>query len=576
NNVHSTYGPAGSAFNRAGRVVVQEDASGAQEFFYGPLGELVKDVRTVVIPGFGQRTYVTQWNYDTWTRLTSMVYPDSEIVSYTYNLGGQLLSMAGNRNGQATTYVQQLGWDKFESRVFMGYGNGTQTSYGYEPDRRRLQNLLVTAGNGRRIMDNTYGYDRVDNILSLVNNAPVPGSNLMGGPSQYSYGYDDLYRLTTAAGSFKGPHEQDRYSLTMEYNTVGGITRKTQTSDKSTSGNKWIPQKKTTYDWSYSYDGNQPHAARHIGNQTYTYDADGNLTGSTDDKTGQRRRMIWDEENRLRSVSVNGQMNSFVYDATGERVLKGAGSGQTVYVNGAVSESSGGVGNFTVYVNPYLVVRSGEYSNHYFVGSQRIVTRLVHGWDQQVNAPDAGNGVVWATKETQMEQGIGRDLQKLQGSDSATAGITGKDARGLAGSGSVGQASSGTPWANANPANNGNHYAYGHYKNSGSGGTGASGSDFLYFYHPDHLGSTSYVTDASGEVYEHVEYFAFGETFVEEHSNTERTPYLFNGKELDEETGQYYYGARYYDPRTSIWQSVDPLAEKMGGWSPYNYTLDNP
>jgi RHS repeat-associated protein len=35
---------------------------------------------------------------------------------------------------------------------------------------------------------------------------------------------------------------------------------------------------------------------------------------------------------------------------------------------------------------------------------------------------------------------------------------------------------------------------------------------------------------------------------------------LFNAKELDEETGLYYYGARYYDPRTSIWISVDPIA----------------
>jgi len=40
---------------------------------------------------------------------------------------------------------------------------------------------------------------------------------------------------------------------------------------------------------------------------------------------------------------------------------------------------------------------------------------------------------------------------------------------------------------------------------------------------------------------------------------------LFNGKELDEETGLYYYGARYYDARTSVWQSVDPMAEKFGG-----------
>jgi RHS repeat-associated protein len=574
NNVHNTYGAAGAAFNRAGRITVQEDASGAQEFFYGPLGELVKNVRTMVIPGFGQRTYVTQWNYDTWNRLTSMIYPDSEVVSYAYNAGGLLLSMSGNRQGQTTAYVQQLGWDKFGSRVYLGYGNGTQTSYSYESDRRRLQNLQTTTGNGRRIMDNTYSYDKVDNILGLVNNAPVPGSSLMGGSSQYNYAYDDLYRLTTAAGSFKGPHEQDRYSMTMEYNTVGSITRKTQTNDKSPNGNsKWIAQKKTSYDWSYSYDAGQPHAATHIGTQSYTYDADGNQTGWTDDKTGQRNKMAWDEENRLRSVSVNGQLNSYAYDAAGERVLKGLGAGQTVYLNGDVSSSSGGVGNFTVYVNPYLVVQSGEYSNHYFVGSQRIATRLEHGWNQQVSAPDAGNGVAWGRKEKLLLQGIARDQQTLQGGDSSATQVTGSQARETANSGGT-ATGSGTPWANANPSNNGNHYAYGHDKKGSSGSTSAS--DFLYFYHADHLGSSSYVTDATGEVYQHMEYFAFGETFVEEHSNTERTPYLFNGKELDGETGLYYYGARYYDPRTSIWQSVDPKADLMGGWSPYNYALNNP
>jgi RHS repeat-associated protein len=73
-----------------------------------------------------------------------------------------------------------------------------------------------------------------------------------------------------------------------------------------------------------------------------------------------------------------------------------------------------------------------------------------------------------------------------------------------------------------------------------------------------------------------LEYFAFGETFVEEHSNTHRTPYLFNGKELDEETGLYYYGARYYDAQTSVWLSVDPLAEEAPGWSPYRFGFNNP
>ncbi|MFY1047875.1 RHS repeat-associated core domain-containing protein, partial [Chryseobacterium sp. GP-SGM7] len=37
-------------------------------------------------------------------------------------------------------------------------------------------------------------------------------------------------------------------------------------------------------------------------------------------------------------------------------------------------------------------------------------------------------------------------------------------------------------------------------------------------------------------------------------------PYKFNAKELDSETGLYYYGARYYNPRISVWYGVDPLA----------------
>jgi len=73
-----------------------------------------------------------------------------------------------------------------------------------------------------------------------------------------------------------------------------------------------------------------------------------------------------------------------------------------------------------------------------------------------------------------------------------------------------------------------------------------------------------------------MEYFAFGETFIEEHKNSHNSPYKFNGKELDEETGLYYYGARYFDPRTSIWLSIDPLAEKYPSWSPYNFCLQNP
>ena len=103
--------------------------------------------------------------------------------------------------------------------------------------------------------------------------------------------------------------------------------------------------------------------------------------------------------------------------------------------------------------------------------------------------------------------------------------------------------------------------------------SGAGGS---YFYHPDHLGSSSLITNGSGDLVQHVQYVPFGEVFVEERNATWSTPYKFNGKEQDEETGLCYYGARYYDPKTSVWLSVDPLAEKYPNIGSYVYCLNNP
>ena len=98
----------------------------------------------------------------------------------------------------------------------------------------------------------------------------------------------------------------------------------------------------------------------------------------------------------------------------------------------------------------------------------------------------------------------------------------------------------------------------------------------IFFYHPDHLGSSSYITGHDGKVSQHTEYIAFGEILFDEHNTEHTMPYLFNGKELDQETGLYYYGARYLDSKTSLWLNVDPLAEKYPNWNSYIYTFQNP
>ena len=90
------------------------------------------------------------------------------------------------------------------------------------------------------------------------------------------------------------------------------------------------------------------------------------------------------------------------------------------------------------------------------------------------------------------------------------------------------------------------------------------------------LGSTTLITNDSGEVVQRVEYLPTGETFIEQQDTSWVSPYKFNGKELDEETGLYYYGARYYDPRLSMWLGTDPMQGKYPGISTYAFCMGNP
>ena len=94
----------------------------------------------------------------------------------------------------------------------------------------------------------------------------------------------------------------------------------------------------------------------------------------------------------------------------------------------------------------------------------------------------------------------------------------------------------------------------------------------IHFYHPNHLGSTEFLTNFEGETIQKCVYMPYGETFIK----IGGAPHLFNGKERDEESGLYYYGARYYDERTSLFANPDPLWAITPWSSPYCYCLNNP
>ncbi|MFD1047507.1 RHS repeat-associated core domain-containing protein, partial [Kibdelosporangium lantanae] len=112
--------------------------------------------------------------------------------------------------------------------------------------------------------------------------------------------------------------------------------------------------------------------------------------------------------------------------------------------------------------------------------------------------------------------------------------------------------------------------------------------DEQFYFHSDHLGSSGLVTDGTGKLVSHQEYFPSGETWAQESAKSAPVPYQYSGKEFDEETGLYYYGSRYYNPRTDLWQSPDPaLGSYLDGSSSdsvrnsanlasYGYGYNNP
>jgi RHS repeat-associated protein len=573
--------------------------------------------------------YTTGYGFDTFGRLMTLTLPDGEILTHHYDSGGNINRIEGDSPAKSgsgaehTDYLQSLLYDQFEQRTLVKLGNGIETKYTYQADNRRLANLQSTGNLAGKFQNLAYKYDLVGNITSLANDVAIPPANSFGGPTKHIYGYDDLYRLTSAGGSFsQSPGKVRRYTLAMQYDAVHNIVSKTQTDTLTSNNNPGIVQKGTTYDWAYAYQGSGPHAPTHIGDRTFYYDANGNQTGWTSDRNGTRRTIVWDEDNRIQSIADNGSTTDYQYDDQGRRIVKTGKQGETVYVN-----------------QFYTVRNRSIVSKHVFAGTSRLATKLVGG-NGNTRVPVAGPTI--APDTTGLTSGP--QITSPDGSASTTATVQdlagsaiAKPATANAGTANAGTANPATPVAAAEGQNNtlsvdgeeqgkgkklgnaegqankladgpdqttalpGNSQAAlehalasGHGNKTGiyqrldrlgyqvdaggrivpkdgsgtGGGTGGTPGttqapqNFLYYYHPDHLGSTGYVTDASGKLYEHIEYFPFGETWVQEHSNTQRTPYLFTGKELDEETGLYYFGARYYDPRTSLWQSPDPALGK--------------
>lgn len=544
NNVYYEYGETPGTYE-LGRLTLQKDATGTSEYRYDNMGAIQMIRRYIITPNPNQpfRVFNTEFTYDSWNRIQSIVYPDEEQVDYTYDLGGNLQQMSGDED-----YIKFIGYDHYEQKVFQWNGNNTKTTYTYEADMRRLSNMVAKAGDGVAMLNNTYNFDLVSNITS-VNNSAATHSNGIGGAYEHNYSYDRINRLTGADGTFTGQTQygtgSSLYDLSMHYDKVHRIVNKHQYHTQDN-----VINYDNSYDNDYEYSTAHPNAVVEIidadynAHDTFTYDFNGNMISHDYNQpvSGKQRtdKYFWDYVNRLHVVvdDDKDKLQHYVYGASGERTLKAGGGVETVYQNGQLLSSTVLMENYTTYANGYLVLDANgkNYTKHYYNGSERVVSKLENDYNFNAGStPTEFTDIQTAMQtllRTYIAEGIDEDTA-LEFTDQ--------------------------PDDEDEPEN----------------GTDETAGNIFYF-HSDHLGTASCISDANGKPYQFFLNLPFGETMAQQNKGAFSNPYRFNGKELDEETGYYYYGARYYDPRVSNWLSVDPLADKYPGWSPYNYTMLNP
>ncbi|WP_278352941.1 SpvB/TcaC N-terminal domain-containing protein [Chryseobacterium gleum] len=566
-NVTYHYGISG---NNAGRIISKQDGTGQAYYQYGKMGELTNEYRAIYgfyMPSLG---FNTAYQYDNWNRIRTITYPDNEIVHYEYDLGGNLKKIV---NEAGYEYVKSITYDKYEQRTNIAFGNNTSSAFVYDQGSRRLQNHVLQDGVGTQILNGTYKYDFVGNISEIENTGQTtdPG---FGGAYSYFYRYDTLNRLISARGNAEPKIREGQppvpvvgnitsnFSTDLSYNMSSGISTKSQYHEQD-----GIVNSNNTYYNSYTYvrGTHMVESVRDINTgagDDFSYDGNGNVirqntiqTGSTD--------FYWDEQDRLRAVHTPeiGSFQYYVYDDKGERTIKAnIVNDSELYQNGEMVNNGTVFNDFKVYPNPYVVYTSdGMMTKHYFAGDQRIASRLVN-----VGVPFASTSRAAAT--TGNEGGV--NPQSAADSDFknylSKAGYNTSEIE---------------KEFDRNTLNTLNI------------------NDAVYYLHGDHLGTATYVTNEVGEATQFFLNLPFGETMVEQQDPTSyANPYKFNAKELDSETGLYYYGARYYNPRISIWYGVDPLAVYnpvmetqfygdgehnsgvyfWGNLNPYIYTYQNP
>ncbi|MFC1703550.1 SpvB/TcaC N-terminal domain-containing protein [Candidatus Omnitrophota bacterium] len=505
------------------------------------------------------------------------------------------------------SYVTNVDYNAAGQIIKIEYGNGTVTDYAFDPLTLRLTQLVTTDSALQSIQDLSYQYDSAGNILSITNN--------LNSVYSQNFTYDELNRLMTANGVYG--------SKAYAYDEIGNM----------------ILKDGVTY--SYGEGDVGPHAITSGSDgSVFEYDDNGNMI-SWQTSNGRVYTYDFDAENRLKEVRLNNVTRAtFEYDGDGGRTKKtkytyqGGGRGcflartPIAMADGStkpIEEIKVGdevvsydektkelvtdtvketfvheAGNYLI-INDYLRVTPNHpvYSNGRWVEigalalgdtlqdnqgkgveivsiQKRAENARVYNFEVNPYHTYFAGGILAHNKEyyqQEEQQHYGRRffnnqplryvfefLSSLLDPPIVEAATVIETPTIYVGS--LYEKTNNTPTK---------HIFLGSQRI-----TSITNGNLCYF-HTNHQGSTDVITDDIGEEAVHYEYAPYGEIVVKEGSDI--TKYKFTGKPLDDETGLYYYGARYYNPLIGRFLTPDTIVQEPRNpqtLNRYSYCGNNP
>lgn len=465
------------------------------------------------------------YNYDNLNRIINETnLADNTTKNYTYTPTSLVDTISYSDNSQTLSYE----YDANGKQISMSDNTG-KTTYAYDNLNRLIQKNIPNTGTIK------YSYDNNSQIANITHPNGL----------QVSYSYNNNNQLSKlninnteiTYGNEPGVINEN---ITYEYNNDNVLVKTIQPNNTETKYeydniyrivNKKVDTPHTTLNYDYEYDETNLITKKTTNtiniqqNDSYTYDAlsrmntinnSGSFSFDNINKTTQLpdgTNFTYTGEKITQKINTISGTDNYSYDVRGNRTshLKSDSNGSIL-----TDKYIFNVANQMVQAN--LAANPPNENIEYDYNGEGLRVKKTKNTDTEIYAWDSNNSVATVLEDNQNNY--------------------------------IYEPNSSKPVAQIN-------------KNSG---------DINYIIN-DSIGSTRATINDLGIVTGEYNYDEYGNQTVAANVATE-TPFKFAGEYLDEDTGFYYLRARWYDPQTTQFTTVDPILNSTH--LAYGYTAGNP